>query len=97
MSAVARGFGWVLMIIAALIVFIGALVVVEPLGFGAGPDFDPMALLVVVGIIVGSYSTIYIASPFLVVWQEWLGARAKKKTASEAPKVVAKKVRAGKA
>jgi hypothetical protein len=52
MSAVARGFGWVLMIISALIVFIGALVVVEPLGFGAGPDFDPMALLVVVGIIV---------------------------------------------
>ncbi len=52
MSAVTRGFGWVLMVIAALIIFICALVVVEPLGFGAGPDFEPVALLLVIGIIV---------------------------------------------
>jgi hypothetical protein len=51
MSAVARSLGWILMVVAALIVFIGALVVVEPLGWGAGEDFDPAMLFVVVGII----------------------------------------------
>src|SRR5204863_442120 len=61
---------------------------------GALRDFS---FVMVVGIIVGTYSSIYIASPFLVVWQEWLGSRSKKKAAIEAPKVVAKKVRAGKA
>jgi hypothetical protein len=52
MSAVARSIGWILMILAALIVFVGALMVVEPLGWGAGEDFDPTMLAVVVGIIV---------------------------------------------
>jgi hypothetical protein len=52
MSAVARGFGWVLMVVAALIVFFGALFIVEPLGWGAGEDFDPTMLAVVVGVIV---------------------------------------------
>jgi preprotein translocase subunit SecF len=51
----------------------------------------------VVGIIVGTYSSIYNAAPFLVVWQEWLGERARAKTAAAPPKPVAKKVRAGKA
>jgi preprotein translocase subunit SecF len=50
----------------------------------------------VAGIIVGTYSSIYIAPPFLVVWQEWLGERAKTKAAAEPTKVVAKKVRARK-
>jgi hypothetical protein len=50
-GVVARGFGWVLMVISALVVFIGALVVVEALGIDAGPDFDPTALAVVVGLI----------------------------------------------
>jgi hypothetical protein len=52
MSAVARGFGWVLMVVAALIVFFGALFIVEPLGWGAGEDFDPTMLAVMVGVIV---------------------------------------------
>jgi hypothetical protein len=51
-GVVARGFGWVLMVIAAFVVFIGALVVVEALGIDAGPDFDPMGLAVVVGLIL---------------------------------------------
>ena len=54
MSAVARSFGWILMILAALIVFVGALMVVEPLGWGAGEDFDPAMLLVVVAIIAAA-------------------------------------------
>jgi hypothetical protein len=52
MSAVARGFGWVLMVVAALIVFFSALFIVEPLGWGAGEDFDPTMLAVMVGVIV---------------------------------------------
>jgi preprotein translocase subunit SecF len=62
-----------------------------------GPALRDFSFVMVVGIIVGTYSSIYIASPFLVVWQEWLGERAKKKTAGQPAKAVAKKVRAGKA
>lgn len=62
-----------------------------------GPALRDFSFVMVIGIVVGTYSSIYIASPILVVWQEWLGARSKKKAAPEPPKVVAKKVRAGKA
>ena len=62
-----------------------------------GPALRDFSFVMVIGIIVGTYSSIYIASPFLVVWQEWLGERAKKKMGSEPPKAVAKKVRTGKA
>jgi preprotein translocase subunit SecF len=61
-----------------------------------GPALRDFSFVMVVGIIVGTYSSIYIASPFLVVWQEWLGDRAKKKLPPEPPKTVAKKVRAAK-
>ena len=61
-----------------------------------GPALRDFSFVMVVGIIVGTYSSIYIASPFLVVWQEWLGERAKKQAVIEAPKAVAKKVRTGK-
>jgi preprotein translocase subunit SecF len=60
-----------------------------------GPALRDFSFVMVVGIIVGTYSSIYIASPFLVVWQEWLSARAKSKP-SEPPKPVAKKVRSAK-
>ena len=62
-----------------------------------GPALRDFSFVMVVGIIVGTYSSIYIASPFLVVWQEWLGARAKQKVAAAPQKPVAKKVRTGKA
>jgi hypothetical protein len=52
MSGVARGLGWLLMVAAALIVFFAALLVVEPLGWGAGEDFDPSMLAMAVGVIV---------------------------------------------
>jgi preprotein translocase subunit SecF len=61
-----------------------------------GPALRDFSFVMVVGIVVGTYSSIYIAPPFLVVWQEWLSARAKAKPASEPTKAVAKKVRAGK-
>jgi len=67
-----------------------------------GPALRDFSFVMVVGIIIGTYSSIYIASPFLVVWQEWLIERAKAKSALQvakpaAPKATAKKVRAGKA
>ena len=62
-----------------------------------GPALRDFSFVLVVGIVIGTYSSIYIASPFLVVWQEILGERAKRKAAAEAPKPAAKKVRAGKA
>jgi preprotein translocase subunit SecF len=66
-----------------------------------GPALRDFSFVMVIGIIVGTYSSIYIASPILVVWQEWLGHRAKAKALesgkAEGPKSIAKKVRAGKA
>jgi len=62
-----------------------------------GPALRDFAFVLVVGIVVGTYSSIYIASPILVVWQDWRSGRAKSKAASVSVKPVAKKVRAGKA
>jgi preprotein translocase subunit SecF len=62
-----------------------------------GPALRDFSFVMVVGILVGTYSSIYIASPILVVWQEVLADRAKKKAGAEAPKPAAKKVRASKA
>jgi len=62
-----------------------------------GPALRDFAFVMVVGIAVGTYSSIYIASPILVVWQEVLAARAKKRAPVETPKPAAKKVRASKA
>lgn len=61
-----------------------------------GPALRDFAFVLVVGIVVGSYSTIYIASPFLVLWQEWVGARAKSKLPPDPQKAVAKKIRSAK-
>ena len=61
-----------------------------------GPALRDFSFVMVAGIIVGTYSSIYIAPPFLVVWQEWQAARAKNTPPPEATKTVAKKVRAAK-
>jgi preprotein translocase subunit SecF len=42
--------------------------------FGGEP-LEPFAFVMVVGIIVGSYSTIYIASPYVLLWQAWRARR----------------------
>jgi preprotein translocase subunit SecF len=66
-----------------------------------GPALRDFSFVLVIGIIIGTYSTIYIASPILVVWQDWVTARrqpsATAAPASASPKATAKKVRAGKA
>ncbi len=50
------------------------LVVVSLLIFG-GPPLRPFSFVLTVGIIVGSYSTIYVASPILVLWRTMLARR----------------------
>jgi preprotein translocase subunit SecF len=41
-----------------------------------GPIIRPFALAMVIGIVVGTYSSIYIASPTLLVLERRWGARA---------------------
>ena len=66
-----------------------------------GPALRDFSFVLVVGIIIGTYSTIYIASPILVVWQDWVikrqQAAATASPAAATPRATAKKVRAGKA
>ncbi|HJQ96682.1 MAG TPA: protein translocase subunit SecF [Candidatus Polarisedimenticolaceae bacterium] len=66
-----------------------------------GPALRDFSFVLVVGIVIGTYSTIYIASPILVVWQDWVikrkQAAASVAPAAASPKATAKKVRAGKA
>jgi preprotein translocase subunit SecF len=40
-----------------------------------GPVLNGFSLALVIGIIVGTYSSIFIASPILVFWQNWLESR----------------------
>jgi preprotein translocase subunit SecF len=44
--------------------------------FGGGAIQD-LSLFLVVGIIIGSYSTIYIASPVVLAWEKWRGRSVK--------------------
>ena len=65
-----------------------------------GPALRDFSFVMVVGVVIGTYSSIYIASPILVIWQTWLAERAKKAAPaapSKPPKATAKKVRAGRA
>jgi preprotein translocase subunit SecF len=47
--------------------------------FGGEP-LEPFAFVMVVGIIVGTYSSVYIASPYVLLWQGW---RARRKAAAK--------------
>jgi preprotein translocase subunit SecF len=42
-----------------------------------GPVLNGFSFALVVGIIVGTYSSIFIASPILIWWQEWTDKRKK--------------------
>ncbi len=47
-----------------------------------GPVLRGFAFVLVVGIVVGTYSTIYIASPFTLLWEQYFGPEAKAKKAA---------------
>jgi preprotein translocase subunit SecF len=42
------------------------------------------AFILTLGIIVGTYSSIYVASPFALLWENWFGAEAKSRRATRA-------------
>ncbi len=62
-----------------IITSLTTLVVVLVLFFNGGEVLHSFALALLVGIIVGTYSSIYIASPILVEWAQRTGATAGKK------------------
>ncbi len=52
-----------------------------------GPVLNGFSFALVIGIIVGTYSSIFIASPILVFWQNWLESRKKRTAPAAAPPV----------
>jgi preprotein translocase subunit SecF len=63
-------------IITSLTTFLVVLV----LFIGAGDVIHSFAFALMIGVIVGTYSSIYIASPVLIIWQEKWGKTGKKPT-----------------
>jgi preprotein translocase subunit SecF len=49
-----------------------------------GEAIKGFAFILWVGIIVGTYSSIYIASPFALLWEKWFGGRERAKRAAAA-------------
>ncbi len=47
------------------------LFVVIVLYFAGGPSLQPFSLAMIFGILTGTYSTIYIASPVVLYWEQW--------------------------
>lgn len=44
--------------------------------FLGGPALRDFSIVLVMGIVIGTYSSIYVASPVLVAWREWIARRA---------------------
>ncbi len=53
------------------------------LAFG-GDVLRGFAFILTIGIVVGTYSSIYIASPFALIWERWFGAESRARRASRA-------------
>jgi preprotein translocase subunit SecF len=51
---------------------------VASLWFFGGEALEPFAFVMVVGIIVGTYSTVYIAGPYVLLWQTWRARRQRR-------------------
>ncbi len=70
-------------------------VVVVVLFFLGGEVLRGFSFVMIVGIIVGTYSSIFIAAPLVIVWEEWRQKRAAAKPASSpAPAKPAKAAKA---
>jgi preprotein translocase subunit SecF len=57
---------------------------VASLWFFGGAALEPFAFVLVVGMIIGTYSTIYIASPYVVLWRNWRGRKGAARVAAAA-------------
>ncbi len=62
--------------------------------FGGEP-LEPFAFVMVVGIIVGTYSSVYIASPYVLLWQGWRARRKAGAKGAPAPAATASAAREG--
>ena len=43
------------------------------------------AFIITVGVIVGTYSSIYVASPFALLWEKWFGKQSGRRAAGQSP------------
>ena len=60
------------------------LLVVVALFFLSGEVLRPFSFVMLVGMIVGVYSSVFIAAPLVIVWEEWKARRSPKKAPAEA-------------
>ncbi|MFC1735695.1 protein translocase subunit SecD [Candidatus Hydrogenedentota bacterium] len=58
-----------------LLTSLTTLIVVTALLIKGGPRINDFAFTLLVGIIVGTYSSVFVASPLLVSWREWVKER----------------------
>ncbi|MEM7481307.1 MAG: protein translocase subunit SecF [Acidobacteriota bacterium] len=61
------------------------LCVVGSLLFLGGDVLRGFAFVLTIGIIVGTYSSVFVASPFALLWEQWFGAEAKARKAAQNP------------
>lgn len=62
------------------------ILVVSCLFFFGGEAIRGFAFVLLIGIIVGTYSSLYIASPFALLWEQWFGHEAKQRRRGTQPK-----------
>ncbi|HSB35854.1 MAG TPA: protein translocase subunit SecF [Thermoanaerobaculia bacterium] len=72
-------------------------VVVVALFFLGGEVLRPFSFVMLAGIIIGTYSSIFIAAPLVIVWEEWKQKRAAKKPAPAPATPTGKKAASAKA
>ncbi|MEM6794809.1 MAG: protein translocase subunit SecF [Acidobacteriota bacterium] len=53
------------------------LLVVGSLFFAGGEVLRPFAFVLLIGVIIGTYSSIFVASPFALLWEKWTGGDEK--------------------
>jgi preprotein translocase subunit SecF len=61
------------------------LLAVGSLLFLGGDVLRGFAFIITVGIIVGTYSSIYVASPFALLWEQWFGKDRRERASRQAP------------
>jgi preprotein translocase subunit SecF len=60
------------------------LLAVGSLLFLGGDVLRGFAFIITVGVIVGTYSSIYVASPFALLWEQWFGKDRKQRASTQA-------------
>jgi SecD/SecF fusion protein len=58
-----------------LLTSVTTMIVVVVMYFFGGEELKPFSLALILGIIVGTYSSIYVASPVVAAWQSWRDRR----------------------